>query len=630
MSDTSLVFNILAKDKASKTFEKLKGAAMVGGAAAGAALMAGVANAIESSKSQALLSAQLGVTGAKAEGIGKAAGALYSRGVAATLEDANAAIKGLWQNGIVDENATSAELDRVGAKVVNLGTVLEEDSARVTSAVSTMLKTGMAKNADEAFDILAAGAQQGVNKSQDLLDTFNEYPTQFRKLGLGGQQAMGLLSQGLKAGARDSDTVADALKEFSIRAIDGSKSTAEAYKALGLDGKLMGANVAKGGDFANEALDVTLDKLRGIKDPVKQSAIAVGLFGTKAEDMGKALFALDPSEAAAGMGKLGGAADKMGQTLEQSAGAKLDSFKRKAQGALVEQLAKAVPYIESTFGYLSRNSAWVTPVAIALGTFATVIGVVAAAMKVWSAIQVVLNLALWTSPITWIVLGIVALVAIIVLIATKTTWFQTAWKASWNAIKIAFSAVVTFLKQAFLIWWQLYTRVMGWILGKALSAWAGIKNGFGAAINWITGKWNGFTGAFGKARDKIVGKLTGMWSGLWTGFKSVVNNIIGAWNNLSFGIPGFSFAGMSFGGLSVGTPNIPYLAKGGVVQRGGMAVVGDAGPELVSLSAGAQVTPLTGRGIGGVYTSRLELVGDREVVAFVRRLIRTHNLLQGA
>ena len=69
--------------------------------------------------------------------------------------------------------------------------------------------------------------QLGLNNSEDFLDTVNEYGTQFRKLGLTGAESIGLMSQAVKAGARDTDLAADALKEFSIRAIDGSELSAK-------------------------------------------------------------------------------------------------------------------------------------------------------------------------------------------------------------------------------------------------------------------------------------------------------------------------------------------------------------------------------------------------------------------
>src|SRR3546814_9211726 len=125
-----------------------------------------------------------------------------------------------------------------------------------------MIKTGLAKNAEVACDILTRGAQTGANEAEELLDTFSDYSTQFRKLGLDGKTAMGLLSQGLQGGARDADIVADAFKEFSIRAIDGSDKTVEGFQAIGLNAGDMAQRIGKGGKSASGALDLTLDSLR--------------------------------------------------------------------------------------------------------------------------------------------------------------------------------------------------------------------------------------------------------------------------------------------------------------------------------------------------------------------------------
>ncbi len=251
---------------------------------------------------------------------------MYGRGVVESMEEASAAVRAVMQNALVPSGATTAQIDAVAAKVANLGKVMEEDAGRVSMAVSQMIRTGMVKSAEEGFDLLQRGVEMGANKSQDLLDTFNEYGTQFRKMGLEGPAAMGLISQALKAGARDSDTVADAIKEFSIRSIDGSKASAAAFKALGMDAKGMAVDLAAGGDGAKAAFGLVLDELRAVEDPVKRNAIAVGLFGTKAEDLGDALFKMDLHTATKEMGNLGGAADRAGKQLEQSAGAKLEAF----------------------------------------------------------------------------------------------------------------------------------------------------------------------------------------------------------------------------------------------------------------------------------------------------------------
>lgn len=66
-------------------------------------------------------------------------------------------------------------------------------------------------------------------------------------------------------------------------------------------------------------------------------------------------------------------------------------------------------------------------------------------LAIATAAQWLFNTAILSSPITWIIVGIVALVAIIILIATKTTWFQTIWKYVWGFLKDSALATWHFL-----------------------------------------------------------------------------------------------------------------------------------------------------------------------------------------
>jgi len=568
--------------KLKKTWASVGKAAAIGGAAIGAALLAGIDSIIETSKPMALLQAQLGGSAEFAAEMGKNAGAVYAKGVVTSMEEAAGAVRDVWQNKLVPEDASDAAIQAVSNKLVALAQTTESSTKDVSVAVSQMLRNGLVKSADEAFDVIQRGVTAGVNKSDDLLDTFNEYGTQFRKLGLSGPKALGLLSQAIKAGARDSDTAADALKEFAIRAIDGSKTTADGFKALGLDGKEMGAQIAAGGADAEAGLYATLDALREIKDPVKRQAAAVALFGTKAEDLGDALFAMNPETAVKGLGKFAGAADNAGKALEESAGAKLESFKRKLQSGLTDQLAKAIPYIEATFGWLQKNSGWVVPLATGLGLLAAAIGVIVAVQWAW-------NAALALSPITWIVLGIVALIAVIVYLATKTRFFQTIWGAVWGFMKgigawfagpfagffvavwrkiVAFAVgVKNAVMTNFTQWKLLFNNVKNWVV---------------SAVNAIVNKVAQMINAFRSARTRITGILSGFWDGLKAGFRVAINYVIGKWNSLHFTIPSFSVLGKSFGGGTVGVPRIPQLADGGLVKAspGGTLVnVGEGGQD---------------------------------------------------
>lgn len=320
--------------------------AAAGFAGIGATLAKGVADALDMRQVNAKLTAQMGLTQQQAARAGAAAGKLFSGNMGDSAEIGDA-MKAVMTDIDGMRNASEKTLESMGGKALTVSKTFDQDLGGVTRAVSQMLRTGMAKSADEAFDIVTKGFQSGADKSEDFLDTLNEYGTQFRKMVIDGTTATGLISQGLKAGARDGDLVADAIKEFSIRAIDGSKTTVSAYKDLGLSADAMTAKIAKGGPAAKQGLGEILTRLRAVKDPAQQAQIATSLFGTQAEDLGKALFALHPETAAKGLGQVAGATDKANAAVNSTPQAKLQNFIRSLQGGLVEVLGtKVIPAME--------------------------------------------------------------------------------------------------------------------------------------------------------------------------------------------------------------------------------------------------------------------------------------------
>lgn len=312
------------------------------GLAIGGVLMTAIGDAMAQQSLVAELEGQFGLTKEQSANAGKAAGALFAGGYGEGLDEIKDALAGVIRNVEGMRNASAEALTTVTGQAMTTAKVLGEDVGASARAAGQMIRTGLAKDATQAFDLLTAGAQNGANAAEDLSDTFIEYGTQFRKVGIDGQTAMGLLSQGMKGGARDADLVADAIKEFSIRAIDGSDATAEAFDKLGLSGEDMVSKIAAGGPTAKAGLDQVLDSLRKIPDPAERSQIAVGLFGTQAEDLGDALYKLDLDTAATDMGNVAGAADKANASFNRTPQAKLSSFWRSIRGEGVEALGALV------------------------------------------------------------------------------------------------------------------------------------------------------------------------------------------------------------------------------------------------------------------------------------------------
>lgn len=483
-------------DTASRSVSKSMLAGLAGLAVgAGAVLTQGLQDAIGQMNAATTLQAQLGSTNGVAAAQGKIAGKLYGSGVSGSFQEAADAIKAVVQAGLAPPDATNAQLQRIATKASDVANVFGQDLGGVTSAVSQMMRTGLASSSREAFDLITRGFQTGTDKGGDFLDTINEYGTQFRKAGLDGSTAIGLLNQAIRAGARDSDVAADAIKEFSIRAVDGSKSTVSGFKALGLNADSMASKFAKGGKSANSVLDLTLDKLRGVEDPVKRSQIAVQLFGTQAEDLGDALLAMDPSKAASGLGKVGGAASRMGKTLRSGPSHEIEVFKRAVSQTFVNFLGGTVlpilarvggwvntnlipplrtaasvigpvlgaafraigSAISGTVNWLRQFGVWLVPAGIAVAgltvtmqaqriataatsaVFAVYRGVLvgwAAVQRGATAAQLLFNAALRANPIGLIITAVLALGAVFVIAYQRVGWFRTAVNAAWSGIKV--------------------------------------------------------------------------------------------------------------------------------------------------------------------------------------------------
>ncbi|MGW3229415.1 phage tail tape measure protein [Kitasatospora sp. NPDC001095] len=328
----------------------LKGSLLAVGLAAAALLTKGFMDALDQGAINGKIQAQLGTTPEEAGRYGKAAGQLYAHGVTDNVEEAAQALSSVMRSGILPPDATNAQIESITGKVTDLSKTFELDLGQTGNAVGQMLKTGLAKDGTEAVDLMTAAMQHMGPRADDLSDTMNEYSTKFRDLGLSGADAMGLMAQGMAAGARDTDTMADALKEFQIRATDGSKASTEAYEAIGLNAEEMTKKIAAGGPGAREGLQQVLDGIKAIKDPAEQSQVAIGLFGTKSEDLGRALLAMDPRTAVQALGDTAGAAEKMGDALHDNAGARIEQFKRSLEVGLTNFIGDQVLPVLGRFG----------------------------------------------------------------------------------------------------------------------------------------------------------------------------------------------------------------------------------------------------------------------------------------
>lgn len=174
--------------------------------------------------------------------------------------------------------------------------------------------------------------------------------------------------------------------------------------------------------------------------------------------------------------------------------------------------------------------------------------------------------------------------------------------------------------------------VSGILTGRWRKVWQGAKQIVAGTLKGIAGLIRATTApiraAFAAVGKVVVSAAKGAFEGIKGAFRAAINWIIDRWNGLEFKIPGQSLPGPipDIPGVTIGTPNLPRLALGGFAMSPGMALVGERGPEVLSIPTGAAVRPLTSRekvapldfgklGGGEGDTRVIQLVVDRKVLA---------------
>ena len=314
-----------------KTFAVV-GAGVTAVGAATAGVLVNLGNGYNKAVNQ--ISAATGATGKELEQLGQIAQNVYSHNFGDSLEDVADGISVVRQNTQLMGEELQAATEAGFALRDTFGYELSE-SARTASA----LMKNFSIDANKAYNIIATGAQKGADQNGDLLDTLNEYSTQYAALGLSADQFVNGLIAGAEAGVFSIDKVGDAVKEFNIRAKDGSKSTTSAFATLGLKASTTMQAFAKGGDTAQKAFFEVVKALEAMKDPVEKNQTAVALFGTQYEDLEKTVLPVLASMEDASKTTY----DALGEINEikyKDLGSALQGLKRTIEGALIPSASK--------------------------------------------------------------------------------------------------------------------------------------------------------------------------------------------------------------------------------------------------------------------------------------------------
>lgn len=527
---------------ASRALDLLKVGALAVSAAIGGITMSVGAFAMETDAAFGKLTAQTGAVGYELEILESTAEDVFARGYGGNLEEVTDALSRVKQN---IHSINDQDLGDVTADAMLLASVFDSDVNEVARGVNNTMEA-FGVTADKAFDLFTAGSQRGLNFSNELFDNVAEYAPLFGIMGYTAEEYFGILERGSKSGVYNLDYVNDIMKEFQIRVKDGSKATNEAMGELSKETRNVWKSFLEGEGTVSDVASTVVDELKSMDNQVLANQIAVGLFGTKFEDLeSDAVYAmLGTTEAMKGFE---GATDAAAEAVE-------NTFKNRMVGSwrdLQFGINEVVNNSGATdfFDKIATKSEELVPLIIssseALFEFGENVidsfedGTQAVADFAEEYDWLILGLAGGVATY-YAISGAMAVYNAAVLFAAGTGPIYTAVTTGMTVATTAFGAAVSFLLS------PIGLIVVG--IGAAIAIgvllyknWDTVKLKAGELKDWLGEKFTSIKSSITDSVEPVVA-LFDRLMGKWDSFKSSVSNfsISGAVKKVASYIPGFS------------------------------------------------------------------------------------------
>lgn len=385
------------------------------------------------------------------------------------------------------------------------------------------------------------------------------------------------LNDAILAGTTDTEKAASAQEQF-IQMLSAGRVDAQAWKTV-LDAcnaqmlqlaQSMGYTSADiNGDFYTAIQNGTISMQDLMDQMVKldtEGTDSITSFSQQAKDNASGIRT---------------AIKNLSTRIEKGISEVINSIGAENISAMLEKISQLIvglfKVIASVVSFLVENE-WV------FWTILTIISALTAAVILYTASQIAMNIAIWACPITWIIALVLALIigiiALIVNIEQVEAFFISVFSAIGDfvgsvvqSITDWFDSLFTSIKNGISNVWNMFVSVFGaiggWIYNNVISPVAG----------FFAGLWNGITNginAVAQGIKNVFGVIGGFIKAPINAIISGINAVIDKINSIQVPdwVPGI-------GGSHTNFPHVPYLAKGGIVEStvGGRVIVAGEGGE---------------------------------------------------
>lgn len=296
------------------------------------------------------LQAQTGASASETLALGDSVKELYRSGIGQSIgevADTTALVNQQFKQ--LDTDTMQSITQNAMVMADTFGTDVNETLRGVNA-----LMVNMGLSAEEAFDYIAKGTQNGLDKSGELSDNIAEYSQLWAQAGFSAEEMFSILQNGLDSGAYNLDKVNDFVKEFAISLSDGriednignfSERTQELF-----------AQWQKGGATQKEVFQSVISDLSSMTNQQEALTIASNVWSALGEDNAmKVITSLNNVNDT--YSDVKGTMESINEVRYDDIGTSFENLKRSANGLLTETLTPAVSSLNNV---LSDGLNWLT------------------------------------------------------------------------------------------------------------------------------------------------------------------------------------------------------------------------------------------------------------------------------
>lgn len=190
-------------------------------------------------------------------------------------------------------------------------------------------------------------------------------------------------------------------------------------------------------------------------------------------------------------------------------------------------------------------------------------------------------------------------------LANIGAWFTDMFQKAWTGLTNIFSKLGSWFGERWNDVTNALANVSAWFGNMFTSAYNAVKNAFSSIGSFFSGVWSTVQSIFVNAGQKVGSAVGGAFRSAVNGVLGTIENVVNGFIGMINGVIGMinKIPGVSLGGI--GYVSLPRLARGGIVDSPTVAMIGEAGKEVVMPLENTGFLQTMGRVVGSAVVNAL-------------------------